>query len=191
MPTTRKRTGGGTNAGTKKQKTLAGSNKNQPDIEIDEGFKESNKVHVHIDDDGTIWDASLNLSNVSGNNNKVRVRTPTDRSLTLPSSIYCKSWSMTRRKTPTMLTQDGVVLVKKVKSRPPSKPALTMPRKNTRRSSKTRVVSSGLTGPMRQRTRSTLTSRSPMRKMMKKRTTTTTKARAQVRRAISINLLRG
>lgn len=29
-------------------------------------------VHGHIDDDGTIWDASLNLSNVSGNNNKVR-----------------------------------------------------------------------------------------------------------------------
>lgn len=28
-------------------------------------------VHVHIDDDGSIWDASLNLSNVSGNNNKV------------------------------------------------------------------------------------------------------------------------
>jgi hypothetical protein len=28
-------------------------------------------VHVYIDDDGIIWDASLNLSNVSGNNNKV------------------------------------------------------------------------------------------------------------------------
>lgn len=31
-------------------------------------------MHVHIDKDGTIWDASLNLSNVSGNNNKVASR---------------------------------------------------------------------------------------------------------------------
>lgn len=73
MPTTRKRTGGGTSAGTKKQKTPAGSKKNQPTIDVDDGFTQgSNSVHVHIDDDGTIWDASLNLSNVSGNNNKVR-----------------------------------------------------------------------------------------------------------------------
>lgn len=76
MPATRKRTGGGTNAGTKKQKTPAGSKKNQPDIDIDEGFNESSNVHVHIDDDGTIWDASLNLSNVSGNNNKVSKHSP-------------------------------------------------------------------------------------------------------------------
>lgn len=37
---------------------------------VSKGF--AAKVHVHIDGDGTIWDASLNLSNVSGNNNKVR-----------------------------------------------------------------------------------------------------------------------
>lgn len=30
----------------------------------------TDNVAVHIDDDGTSWDASLNLSNVSGNNNK-------------------------------------------------------------------------------------------------------------------------
>lgn len=72
MPTTRKRAGAGTTAGTKKQKTPAGAKKNKPEVKVDEGFNESGNVHVHIDDDGTIWDASLNLSNVSGNNNKVR-----------------------------------------------------------------------------------------------------------------------
>lgn len=72
MPTTRKRAGASTAAATKKQKTPAGAKKTQPEIKIDEGFSESEHVHVHIDDDGTIWDASLNLSSVSGNNNKVR-----------------------------------------------------------------------------------------------------------------------
>lgn len=72
MPATRKRSGAGTTAGTKKQKTSGGAKKNQPEVKVDEGFHESGNVHVHVDDDGTIWDASLNLSNVSGNNNKVR-----------------------------------------------------------------------------------------------------------------------
>ncbi|KAI0143368.1 poly-ribose polymerase [Pestalotiopsis sp. NC0098] len=57
-------------AATKKQKTAKGAKSVQPKISIDEGFEESNDVAVHIDDDGTSWDASLNLSNVSGNNNK-------------------------------------------------------------------------------------------------------------------------
>ncbi|KAK5940734.1 hypothetical protein PMZ80_007151 [Knufia obscura] len=70
MPTTRKRTGATNATGTKKQKTNTGQKKSQPEVKVDEGFNEDAKVHVHIDDDGTIWDASLNLSNVSGNNNK-------------------------------------------------------------------------------------------------------------------------
>lgn len=70
MPATRKRTGATNATGTKKQKTSTGQKTNRPEIKIDEGFKDASVVHVHIDDDGSIWDASLNLSNVSGNNNK-------------------------------------------------------------------------------------------------------------------------
>ncbi|KAH6655132.1 poly polymerase catalytic domain-containing protein [Truncatella angustata] len=55
---------------TKKQKTTKGAKATQPQIPIDEGFEEAGDVRVYIDDDGTAWDASLNLSNVSGNNNK-------------------------------------------------------------------------------------------------------------------------
>ncbi|KAK9777548.1 putative Poly polymerase catalytic domain-containing protein [Seiridium cardinale] len=73
MAQTRKRgTRGGAKAnGTKKQKTAKGTKPTQPQIPIDEGFDEGGNVCVHIDDDGTSWDASLNLSNVSGNNNKL------------------------------------------------------------------------------------------------------------------------
>ncbi|KAI0527712.1 PARP-domain-containing protein [Xylaria bambusicola] len=66
----KKRTRSGKAGGSKKQKTAEGAKSSQPTIPIDEGFKEGGDVQVHIDDDGTIWDASLNLSNVSGNNNK-------------------------------------------------------------------------------------------------------------------------
>ncbi|CAJ2507129.1 Uu.00g083150.m01.CDS01 [Anthostomella pinea] len=67
----KKRTKAGTGSGVKKQKTNAGAKKAaQPSIPVDEAFNEGGNVYVHIDDDETIWDASLNLSNVSGNNNK-------------------------------------------------------------------------------------------------------------------------
>ncbi|KAJ3577239.1 hypothetical protein NPX13_g3329 [Xylaria arbuscula] len=66
----KKRTRSGNAGGAKKQKTAQGAKTSQPTVPIDEGFKEGGDAHVHIDDDGTIWDASLNLSNVSGNNNK-------------------------------------------------------------------------------------------------------------------------
>ncbi|KAI1342692.1 PARP-domain-containing protein [Xylariaceae sp. FL0016] len=66
----KKRTRGGNAGTTKKQKTAQGAKAKQPNIPIDEAFDESGNAHVHIDDDETIWDASLNLSNVSGNNNK-------------------------------------------------------------------------------------------------------------------------
>ncbi|KAK7953070.1 poly polymerase [Apiospora saccharicola] len=67
----KKRTGAGRRGAAKKQKASNGDAKpSQPHIAIDEGFAESDDVRVHIDDDETIWDASLNLSNVSGNNNK-------------------------------------------------------------------------------------------------------------------------
>lgn len=39
------------------------------DVPIDEGFKQAAKVY--IDDDGIIFDASLNQTNIGGNNNKV------------------------------------------------------------------------------------------------------------------------
>ncbi|KAI0202646.1 PARP-domain-containing protein [Astrocystis sublimbata] len=66
----KKRTRASTGGGAKKQKTAKGAKPTQPTIPVDEGFKEGGDVHVHIDDDDTIWDASLNLSCVSGNNNK-------------------------------------------------------------------------------------------------------------------------
>ncbi|KAI1346580.1 PARP-domain-containing protein [Xylaria sp. FL0043] len=66
----RKRTKSSNASGTKKRKTASGAKSSQPTVPIDEGFKEGGDVHVHVDDNGTIWDASLNLSNVSGNNNK-------------------------------------------------------------------------------------------------------------------------
>ena len=40
-------------------------------VPIDEGFKEAAE-EVYIDDDGIIFDASLNQTNIGGNNNKVR-----------------------------------------------------------------------------------------------------------------------
>lgn len=39
------------------------------DVPIDEGFKETAKVY--IDNEGIIFDASLNQTNIGGNNNKV------------------------------------------------------------------------------------------------------------------------
>ncbi|KAI1169591.1 PARP-domain-containing protein [Nemania sp. FL0916] len=66
----KKRTRSSNTGGAKKQKTAKGAKPSQPTIPVDEGFKDGGDVHVHIDDNGTPWDASLNLSNVSGNNNK-------------------------------------------------------------------------------------------------------------------------
>ncbi|KAI0143708.1 PARP-domain-containing protein [Xylariaceae sp. FL1272] len=66
----RKRTKSSNAGGAKKQKTAQGAKSSQPSIPVDEGFKEGGDVHVYIDDNDTPWDASLNLSNVSGNNNK-------------------------------------------------------------------------------------------------------------------------
>ncbi|KAI1847163.1 hypothetical protein JX265_011839 [Neoarthrinium moseri] len=68
-PKRKTRSAGGSN-GLKKQKTNKGAKPTQPQIPVDEGFEEGGKVHIHADTNGTIWDASLNLSNVSGNNNK-------------------------------------------------------------------------------------------------------------------------
>ena len=35
--------------------------------------KSAARAQVYIDDDGLIYDASLNQTNISGNNNKVRI----------------------------------------------------------------------------------------------------------------------
>ncbi|KAL9010337.1 MAG: hypothetical protein Q9173_004721 [Seirophora scorigena] len=40
------------------------------DIPIDEGFDDRWNVKVYVDDDGIIYDASLNQTNIGGNNNK-------------------------------------------------------------------------------------------------------------------------
>ncbi|KAL8737665.1 MAG: hypothetical protein Q9181_001455 [Wetmoreana brouardii] len=40
------------------------------DVPIDEGFDESVNAQVYVDDDGIIYDASLNQTNIGGNNNK-------------------------------------------------------------------------------------------------------------------------
>ncbi|KAI4240602.1 MAG: hypothetical protein LQ352_007610 [Teloschistes flavicans] len=40
------------------------------DVPIDEGFQEAMNAKVYIDDEGIIHDASLNQTNISGNNNK-------------------------------------------------------------------------------------------------------------------------
>ena len=40
------------------------------DVPIDEGFHQA-VVKVYIDDEGIIYDASLNQTNIGGNNNKV------------------------------------------------------------------------------------------------------------------------
>ncbi|KAH9904763.1 PARP-domain-containing protein [Xylariomycetidae sp. FL2044] len=67
-----KRTRGPNATAAKKQKTANGkAQPSQPKkIPVDEGFTESFDIHVHVDDDDGTFDASLNLSNVSGNNNK-------------------------------------------------------------------------------------------------------------------------
>ncbi|KAI4164837.1 MAG: hypothetical protein LQ342_001470 [Letrouitia transgressa] len=41
------------------------------DIPIDEGFQEDGDAKVYVDDDGIIFNASLNQTNIGGNNNKV------------------------------------------------------------------------------------------------------------------------
>ncbi|KAI4216780.1 MAG: hypothetical protein LQ351_000729 [Letrouitia transgressa] len=40
------------------------------DVPIDEGFQEDGDAKVYVDDDGIIFDASLNQTNIGGNNNK-------------------------------------------------------------------------------------------------------------------------
>lgn len=44
MPATRKRTGAGTSAGTKKQKTAVGAQKSRPEVKVDEGFNENGNI---------------------------------------------------------------------------------------------------------------------------------------------------
>ena len=53
---------------------------------------------VYIDDDGIIYDASLNQTNIGGNNNKVcRGRLSPNRFVLIPhSSIVCSSFTKRR-----------------------------------------------------------------------------------------------
>ena len=72
MPAKRKNAGKQDTGSKAKQSKQDGQKAVSHDIEvpIDEGFKEAN-VKVHIDDEGIIFDASLNQTNIGGNNNKV------------------------------------------------------------------------------------------------------------------------
>ena len=71
MPAKRKGSGKQASKANAKQSKQDGQKAVSHDIEvpIDEGFKEAAKVY--IDDDGIIYDASLNQTNIGGNNNKV------------------------------------------------------------------------------------------------------------------------
>ena len=71
MPAKRKNTGKQASNSDSKQPKQEGQKAVSHDIEvpIDEGFKEDAKVY--IDGDGIIYDASLNQTNIGGNNNKV------------------------------------------------------------------------------------------------------------------------
>jgi len=72
--------------------------------------------HVYVDpDEGLIFDASLNQTNASGNNNKVRLHfsSPYSPSLTFSSSIDSSFLPLVTRTT-SRPGQDGVVLVRLV-----------------------------------------------------------------------------
>ncbi len=71
MPPKRKNSGNQSSNDNTKQSKQDGQKAVSHDIEvpIDEGFKEAAKVY--IDDDGIIFDASLNQTNIGGKNNKV------------------------------------------------------------------------------------------------------------------------
>lgn len=94
MPAKRKNTGKQASSASAKQSKQDGQKAVSHDIDvpIDEGFSESTNAIVYIDDDGIIYDASLNQTNIGGNNNKVcrlspvDSKTPTEASLVLPTS---------------------------------------------------------------------------------------------------------
>lgn len=71
MPAKRKNTGTQASNSSAKQSKQDGQKAVSHDIDvpIDEGFKQAAKVY--IDADGIIFDASLNQTNIGGNNNKV------------------------------------------------------------------------------------------------------------------------
>lgn len=71
MPAKRKNTGKQASSSDAKQPKQEGQKAVSHDIDvpIDEGFKDDAKVY--IDGDGTIFDVSLNQTNIGGNNNKV------------------------------------------------------------------------------------------------------------------------
>lgn len=77
MPAKRKNTEKQASNGKTKQPKQDGQKAVSHDIDvpIDEGFHEA-PVTVHIDDEGIIYDASLNQTNIGGNNNKVHIFGP-------------------------------------------------------------------------------------------------------------------
>lgn len=105
------------------------------DVPVDEGYDDRGKwlclrrrpslkclqgnVKVYVDDDGIIYDASLNQTNIGGNNNKVGSRllaSPKLMRLILCSSTACNYCTM-RRGTSTLPTRAGGALVISARSR--------------------------------------------------------------------------
>ena len=79
MPPKRKNTGKQDNKANAKQPKQDGQKviSHDIDVPIDEGFQET-AAKVYIDDEGIIFDASLNQTNIGGNNNKVDLLDPSD-----------------------------------------------------------------------------------------------------------------
>ncbi len=71
MAPAKRKQGAGVQSGSKKTQRKGKSKaKQQVEVPIDEAFDEEVNASVYIDDDETIFDASLNQTNIGDNNNK-------------------------------------------------------------------------------------------------------------------------
>lgn len=117
MPAKRKNTGKQASNGNAKQSKQDGQKAVSHEIEvpIDEGFKEGCAVKVWIEDDGTIMDASLNQTNIGGNNNKVCSTCPVVWRVSFEGCCSSTDYSFSTMRNPRMRTSitlihDGAAL---------------------------------------------------------------------------------
>ena len=155
---------------SKKQQKQDGQKAISKDINvpIDEGFNESANVGIYVDDDDLIYDASLNQTNVGGNNNKVGHLSPHGDYLAdnLESSIDY-SCSRPRRASSTGLTPVGEGSVSSARSRPWVPSTWSKLSQSLTRSSKTSQATVGRTEVKNQSRRSIRSSKRIMKKMMR------------------------
>ncbi|KAL9625664.1 MAG: hypothetical protein Q9204_007784 [Flavoplaca sp. TL-2023a] len=80
-------------------------------VPLDEGFHDD--AMVYIDDDGIIYDASLNQTNIGGNNNKVCGSDPhTEQSvLIVNSSIVCSFFTKQETTRTSLILAGGVLAI--------------------------------------------------------------------------------